>query len=159
MEQANLIAGKYLCVVMAVFFFICVLLTVFLFNLKSKLNTLQAKYDFFTQGKEANIDTVLTDTLTELHKTQQELSSLQEQHQKLHEQVQGCLQNVNLVRYDAFDAMGGEMSYSILLTDAKNNGLILTSIYGREESRCYAKNIHNGTSQYPLADEEKSLLQ
>ena len=79
-------------------------------------------------------------------------------HNKLHEQVQRCLQNVKLVRYDAFDAMGGEMSYSMLLTDAHNNGVLLTSIYGREESRCYAKDIANGKSGYPLAEEEQRLL-
>ena len=76
----------------------------------------------------------------------------------MHEQVQGCLQNVKLIRYDAFEAMGGEMSYSILLTDAKKDGLLLTSIYGREESRCYAKDIKGGKSAYPLAEEEQKLL-
>ena len=68
------------------------------------------------------------------------------------------LQNVKLIRYDAFEAMGGEMSYSILLTDAKKDGLLLTSIYGREESRCYAKDIKGGKSAYPLAEEEQKLL-
>ena len=129
-----------------------------LFSVKGKLNALQAKYDFFTQGEEANIDTVLTKTLNELHKSQAELAVLQEKHAKLQEQVQGCLQNVKLIRYDAFDAMGGEMSYSILLTDAKKDGLLLTSIYGREESRCYAKDIKGGKSSYPLAEEEQKLF-
>lgn len=158
MEEINLWLGGNLADVVAVLFLIIIALVIWLWSVKSKLGALQAKYDFFTQGKEANIDTVLTDTLNELHKTQQELQELQSRHGKLHEQVQGCLQNVKLTRYDAFDAMGGEMSYSILLTDAKKNGLILTSIYGREESRCYAKDIQNGKSAYPLADEEKALL-
>ena len=57
--------------------------------------------------------------------------------------MQNCLQNIKIVRYDAFDAMGGEMSYSLLLTDANNKGIIMTSIYGREESRCFAKDIDN----------------
>ena len=46
----------------------------------------------------------------------------------------------------------------MLLTDAHNNGVLLTSIYGREESRCYAKDIANGKSGYPLAEEEQKLL-
>ena len=101
---------------------------------------------------------MLTDTLTELHKTQAELAELQAKHAKLQAQVQGCLQNVKLIRYDAFDAMGGEMSYSLLLTDAKKDGILLTSIYGREESRSYVKDIKEGKSSYPLAEEEKKLL-
>ena len=147
-----------LTVVIAVLGLVIMILAGLLFSVKGKLNALQSKYDYFTQGKEANIDVVLTDTLTELHKTQAELAELQAKHAKLQAQVQGCLQNVKLIRYDAFDAMGGEMSYSLLLTDAKKDGILLTSIYGREESRSYVKDIKEGKSSYPLAEEEKKLL-
>ena len=158
MEGANLALSNNLTVVIAVLVLVIMILAGLLFSVKGKLNALQAKYDYFTQGKEANIDVVLTDTLTELHKIQAELAELQAKHAKLHEQVQGCLQNVKLIRYDAFDAMGGEMSYSLLLTDAKKDGILLTSIYGREESRSYVKDIKEGKSSYPLAEEEKKLL-
>ena len=158
MEGANLALSNNLTVVIAVLVLVIMILAGLLFSVKGKLNALQSKYDYFTQGKEANIDVVLTDTLTELHKTQAELAELQAKHAKLQAQVQGCLQNVKLIRYDAFDAMGGEMSYSLLLTDAKKDGILLTSIYGREESRSYVKDIKEGKSSYPLAEEEKKLL-
>ena len=158
MEGANLALSNNLTVVIAVLGLVIMILAGLLFSVKGKLNALQSKYDYFTQGKEANIDVVLTDTLTELHKTQAELAELQAKHAKLQAQVQGCLQNVKLIRYDAFDAMGGEMSYSLLLTDAKKDGILLTSIYGREESRSYVKDIKEGKSSYPLAEEEKKLL-
>lgn len=158
MENLNMFVGQYIGV-------ICVVLLGLLFfsigigcGLRSRMSELQKKYDFFTQGKEANIDEVLTATLNELHKTQAELAEMQEKHAKLYAQTQNCLQNVKMVRYDAFDAMGGEMSYSLLLEDAKNNGVILTSIYGRDESRCFAKDVKDGKSSYVLADEEKELL-
>ena len=144
MDQLNVMIGQHLAVfgviLLAVVVLFLIMLVLFI-TTRSKMSALQKKYDFFTEGKEANIDEVLTATLN-----------------KLHEQVQRCLQNVKLVRYDAFDAMGGEMSYSMLLTDANNNGVLLTSIYGREESRCYAKDIANGKSGYPLAEEEQKLL-
>lgn len=158
MDQVNVLIGQNLTIIIMMLLLLVFVLLGFLVNLKKQLNNLQKKYDFFTQGREANIDTVLTDTLNELHKVQEELATIQEKHMKLHEQVQGCLQNVKMTRYDAFDAMGGEMSYSIMLTDAENNGLILTSIYGRDESRCFAKDLKNGKSSYVLAEEEKSLL-
>lgn len=158
MEEANLALSNNLAAVVAVLGLIIITLVILLINLKSKLNALQEKYVFFTQGKEANIDTVLTDTLNELHKMHAELNALQNKHAKLQQQVQGCLQNVKIIRYDAFDAMGGELSYSILLTDAKKDGILLTSIYGREESRCYAKAIKEGKSATPLAEEEAKLM-
>ena len=65
-----------LAVVIAVLGLIIVVLAGKLFSVQSKLNSLQKKYDFFTQGKEVNIDTVLTDTLSELGKTKAELAAL-----------------------------------------------------------------------------------
>ena len=131
---------------------------ILLIKTKSDLNSLQKKYDFFTNGEEANIDQVLISTLNELAATKAELAQLQEKHSRLREQVAGCLQTVKLTRYDAFDAMGGKMSYSLLLADEKKNGIILTSIYGRDDSRCYAKDIKAGKSEYTLAEEEETLL-
>lgn len=159
MESLNLLADKYLFIIIAVLF-ICLLLLIILFwHNSKKLTVLQKKYDYFTKGEEnVNIDQLLTKTLQELDKTQQELQELQNRHQKLREQLRGCIQKVKLERYDAFDTMGGAMSYSILLADEKNDGVILTSIYGREDNRCYAKDIKNGKSSYVLAEEEKRLL-
>lgn len=161
MEQLNVMIGQHLAVfgviLLAVVVLFIIMLALFI-STRKKMGALQKKYDFFTEGKEANVDMVLTDTLHKLHEVQAELAALETKHKELHEQVQRCLQNVKLVRYDAFDAMGGEMSYSMLLTDARNNGVLLTSIYGREESRCYAKDIANGKSSYPLAEEEQKLL-
>ena len=74
MEGANLALSNNLTVVIAVLGLVIMILAGLLFSVKGKLNALQAKYDYFTQGKEANIDVVLTDTLTELHKTQAELA-------------------------------------------------------------------------------------
>ncbi len=158
MEQMNIIFNTYLTVVLAVLLVLSIIALGMCFTLSSRLKALQKKYDFFTQGKEANIDEVLTSTLNELQATRAELAALQDKHVRLKLQVQNCLQNVKLVRYDAFDAMGGKMSYSLLLTDANNKGIILTSIYGREESRSFAKDIDNGKSSYVLSDEEKQLL-
>ncbi len=158
MEQINVIFSTYLTAALAVLFVLAVIALGMCFSLSGRLNALQKKYDFFTQGKEANIDEVLTKTLNELHTTRAELAELQDKHVRLKEQVQNCLQNVKMVRYDAFDAMGGKMSYSLLLTDANNKGIILTSIYGRDESRNFVKDIDNGKSSYVLADEEKQLL-
>ena len=158
MENLNLFVNSHVGVIVIVLGFFVIFLLGIILGLRSSLKALQKKYDFFTKGREVNIDTVLTETLSELELTKQKLAELQDRHGKLREQVRGCLQTVKLERYDAFDAMGGEMSYSVLLADENKNGVILTSIYGRDESRCYAKDLKNGKSKYVLADEEKKLL-
>lgn len=159
MENLNLLISKNIFVIIICLSVVIVLLAGYLISLKSSLNNLQRKYDFFTKSSgDMNIDAVLTKNMEELAKAQQELAVLQEKHTRLRQQVKGCIQTVKLERYDAFDAMGGEMSYSLLLADEDKNGVILTSIYGRDESRSYAKDIKAGKSAYVLAEEEQKLL-
>lgn len=158
MEQINAIITANLGAVVIGLAVLVLLLLIMLICVKSKLSALQKKYDFFTQGESTDIDTLLTNTLVELRKAKEDLAELTEKHRALREQVKGCLQTVKLERYDAFDAMGGKMSYSLLLADENKNGVIITSMYGREESRSYAKDLKAGKSEYTLAEEEKALL-
>ena len=68
------------------------------------------------------------------------------------------LQRVGIVRFNPFKETGGDQSFSIAVLDANNNGFIITSLYGREANRVYAKPINNGTSSYSLSKEEKEAL-
>lgn len=158
MEELNLLAGQHIFIITVLLAVVIFILLIMLVITRKKLALMQDKYDYFTKGSEVNIDQVLTRTLQELEKTQAELQQLQQKHGQLRERVKGCIQKVKMERYDAFDAMGGEMSYSILLADENNDGIILTSIYGREDNRCYAKDVKGGKSSYVLAEEEKKLL-
>jgi len=69
-----------------------------------------------------------------------------------------CLRRVGIVRFDAFDDVGGEQSFALALMDANKRGVIVSSIYGRQDSRFYAKEIVNGSGDRALSDEEKSAL-
>lgn len=161
METINLMLKENPAAVPAVLLLLAALFAALLAGTRRRLAALQAKYDFFMQGAgdKTNIETLLTDTLAQLRQTQTELAALRQSHDRLQEKVRGCLQVARLERYDAFEAMGGEMSYSLLLADGRQNGVILTSIYGREDSRCYAKSLTAGKPSHPLAEEEARLLQ
>lgn len=137
---------------------IVVILLVLVIQQRNTINALKKKYEYFTKGKDINIDQVLLQTMERMDTSEKELADLKKKHEALNEKVKGCLQVVKLNRYDAFDGMGGEMSYSLLITDAKKNGLILTSIYGREDSRSFAKEVVEGKAKTALAEEEASLL-
>ncbi len=63
-----------------------------------------------------------------------------------------------LVRYNAFDDTGGELSFSLVVIDDYGNGFVLSAIHGREESRIYAKGIQKGKSQHTLSSEEQEAL-
>lgn len=65
---------------------------------------------------------------------------------------------IGLVRYDAFEGVGGKLSFSAALLDEKGNGLVITSINGRSETRVYAKPVADRLSVYPLSEEENEAI-
>jgi len=69
-----------------------------------------------------------------------------------------AVQHVGLVRFDAFEDMGGHLSFAAAMLDADGGGFVLTSINGRQETRIYAKPIERGSSQYHLSDEEQEAI-
>lgn len=68
------------------------------------------------------------------------------------------VRHVGVVRFDAFEDMGGRLSFSAALLDGHGDGVVITSINGRQDTRCYAKRIQNGTSIHNLSDEERQAI-
>lgn len=69
-----------------------------------------------------------------------------------------ALRHLAVVRYDAFGTMGGHMSWSMALLDDNGNGVVVTSINGRSESRSYAKNVRDFSSDAKLSPEEVEAI-
>ena len=73
-------------------------------------------------------------------------------------QIHGSVRNVALLRYDAFEDVGGRLSFSCAMLDDHGTGVVLTSINGRQETRVYAKPINEGRSPYNLSTEEEEAI-
>ncbi len=69
-----------------------------------------------------------------------------------------ALTRVAVVRYDAFGDLAGALSFSAALLDDAGNGLVLSSINGRSETRTYAKGVVAGESDAPLSPEEQEAI-
>ncbi len=158
MENINLVLQNYLLLVIIVLLALVIMLYVMYKGQKKELQALKEKYDFFTQGDNVNWDELLTKTLTEVRAAKAEMQALEENQQAMREQMKCCVQKVKLMRYNAFADTGSDLSYSLSLLDENNNGVVLSSIYGREDNRTYAKPIENGKSTYNLSEEEKKVL-
>ena len=65
---------------------------------------------------------------------------------------------MGLVRYDAFNQMGGQLSYSLALLDENNNGFIINSVHSTEGCYSYSKEIRNGDNNISLSAEESEAL-
>ena len=86
---------------------------------------------------------------------------IQETHayvRRVRTQTLNAVQGIGFLRYDAFDDIRGNQSYSLCILDAHRNGLLLTSIAGRTDSRGYAKPIANGNCELAMSEEEVEAL-
>jgi hypothetical protein len=68
------------------------------------------------------------------------------------------LQRLGLVRFNAFEGLGGEQSFAVALLDDEGGGVVLSSLQGRGESRLYAKSVEKWDSTYTLSVEEKEAI-
>ena len=69
-----------------------------------------------------------------------------------------ALRHLAVIRYDAFQDTGGQLSWSMALLDDNGSGVVLTSIQGRNEARTYAKNVSDWSSETQLSPEEQEAI-
>jgi hypothetical protein len=83
---------------------------------------------------------------------------LAEGEKRLGEALRSSIRHIGLVRFDAFEDMGGRLSFSAAMLDDNGDGIVITSINGRQDTRCYAKTVLRGTSVHNLSDEEEQAI-
>jgi hypothetical protein len=124
-----------------------------------QLRRLRRAHDVLTGGDSGTtfVDAVRTQ--------QQETKGLRADVQQLRDDLAAAradlsdaLRHVAVVRYDAFGDMGGRLSFSAALLDDAGDGLVLTSINGRTETRSYAKGVKGGASEHSLSPEEEQAI-
>lgn len=103
-----------------------------------------------------NCLTEQSESIIALQRASDETSSAVAKHG---EALMDCVQKVGLVRFNAFNDIGGEQSFALVLLDANRNGVAISSLYGRQDSRLYAKGIINGEGERPLSDEERRAME
>lgn len=87
-----------------------------------------------------------------------DLTTVHANTEHLRELARGAVSRVGVVRYDAFGDMGGALSFSAALLDERADGVVISAINGRTETRCYAKPVAGGTSEHNLSREEEAAV-
>jgi hypothetical protein len=77
---------------------------------------------------------------------------------QLRQRVSNLVGTVGLTRYDAFPEVGGQLSWSAAFLDEAGDGVVLSTINGRSETRSYAKPVRGGRSEHNLSDEERAAI-
>ena len=76
----------------------------------------------------------------------------------LYKRMESAFQKMGMVKYDAFNQMGGQLSFCLALLDENNNGFILNSVHSTEGCYFYTKDVKNGECSLSLGREESEAL-
>lgn len=117
------------------------------------------RYDSLTRGLSgANIEDLFLRINSELSSINRDINLIEDNIETIETKVTFTIQKMGFVRYNAFADTGSELSFSIALLDAYNNGFVLTSIYGREQAVIFGKPIQNANCNVPLSPEEMTAI-
>jgi len=132
----------------------------FLLFLWLRLRKIRTDLNVFFGGKEAkNLDTVLLNQLKEVQALDQEIQELFGISNQLRELCLKSLHKTHVVRFNPFKEVGGNQSFSVVLLDGKNSGVVISSLHTREGTRVYAKPVALGEANgFPLTEEEKLAI-
>ena len=139
-------------------FFILVLLIICITNIRS-INKLKKTYKKFMSGKNAKS---LEQEIIGLFEDNKFIKNAIEKNKKdisvLFRNFESAFQKIGIVKYDAFNQMGGKLSFSLALLDENNNGFILNSVHSTEGCYSYTKQVENGICKISLGQEEEEAL-
>ncbi len=129
----------------------------FVFSLVTT-NRLNLRLQSLLRGTSTDLETVLNDHMNTVHTTVNRMEMLEQAVAILQAKQPLCLRYGGLERYDAFQDVGGEQSFSLVLLDERGDGLVMSSVYSRSDVRVYAKSIQNGQPSHKLSGEEQKAL-
>lgn len=128
--------------------------------LNIKLTKVLKRYRDLTRGMDnVNMEELLGEYMSTLKDVLHREEELTQRVLHLEEEDKKVIKKIGHLRYDAFEGSGGELSFSLALLNSEDSGVVVTSLYGREENRVYLKPIVQGASNFHLSPEELKVLE
>lgn len=148
-----------LTLVVAVVAFVAVIALLLLLFTLMRMRNLRREYAILRgDGHSQDIFAIISQSLKRVDSIDHRLDGVVVAQQEQAAIARYSLQKFAVVRYDAFGDMGGQLSFTAALLDEHGDGIVITSINGRTETRTYAKNIKALSSPQNLSDEEREAI-
>lgn len=148
----------------AYIFILLIMLIILMFllyvNVNMKYNRLKSSYSSFMRGRDGkNLEESILEKFDELDEIAEICRKNRAELNDLSHEVKNNYQKVGIVKYDAFNEMGGKLSFALTLLDGNNSGWIINAMHSREGCYTYIKEIVRGESYIELAEEEAESLE
>ena len=146
-------------ILMVLLLVVVVILLMCVFNLSLGLNRLNRKYTLFMKGKDGqSLERLFKRKFDLIEKLVRSTDDNGEEIEKIWKVMDKSLNKYGIVKYDAFEDMGGKLSFVLAMLDKNNTGFLLNAIHSRENCFLYIKEIVNGESYVVLSEEEVEAL-
>jgi len=86
------------------------------------------------------------------------MNEMEAMHAVIDRRTRRSLQHIGLVRFNPFDDTGSDQSFAIALLDDQRDGIVISSLHGRANTRIFAKSVADGASAHNLSDEESEAM-
>ena len=124
-----------------------------------QFNKLKKKHEAFLTGKDGNnLEEVVLRRFKEIDDLKVQSKNNKDGIAAINEEMMSVYKKVGIVKYDAFNEMGGKLSFALAMLDKSNNGYLINAMHSREGCYTYIKEIVKGESYITLCDEEKKAL-
>lgn len=111
------------------------------------------------KGESGDLEKVLLNIREQEEDVVDVLEKIEKRLINLERELPKDIRKVGLVRFNPFSDAGGDQSFALALLNDERDGIVLSSLYGREINRVYAKPIEKGSSKYQLSAEEKRAIE
>lgn len=143
-----------------IMFLLIALLFVLLISINMKYNRLKMSYNSFMKGKDGKtLEKSFNEKFKEIDATIAMVKQNRQDIKTIFKKMEACYCKVGIVKYDAFNEMGGKLSFALTMLDAKNNGYIINILHSTDGCYAYTKEIVKGQSYIELGEEEIESLE
>lgn len=109
------------------------------------------------RGKD--LESVINSLISDLNKLDNSVEQIEKYLQNAEKRLRQSVQQVGIVRFNPFEDSGSNQSFAIALLNEKGSGVVVSSLYGRDKIRVFAKPVLNYKSEYPLSEEERKSIE
>lgn len=141
-------------------FLLVLLLAVWVIAVQKRARRVEARLDaLLGDVSSASTGQMLAEYLDTVRRTAASVEAMRAEHDELVRLMPSVIRHVGLVRFSPFHDTGGDQSFTLALLDGKGDGVVVTGLHSRHDSRLYAKPIESRSSSYSLTPEEREAME
>ncbi len=159
MSDLNALVSSALAPIVLLFGAVAILLVVAMFVLLRRVRGIAAHLALLTRGEGGrDLGDVLEAHLAKVYAVSRRQDDIDARAGALERQARRSMQGISVVRYNTFEDTGGNQSFALAVCDPEGNGVVLSSLHARNQTRVYAKGVAAGAAEGALSEEETEAL-